>query len=66
MAEDLPEDFVPRLNEFKKLVSSLLDCEREDAIASVRMRLLLPLRCAGLAATETPPLPEPSAMTSAF
>jgi len=33
MAEDLPEDFVPRLNEFKKLVSSLLDYEREDAIA---------------------------------
>jgi len=33
MAEDLPEDFVQRSYEFNKLVSCLLDCECEDAIA---------------------------------
>jgi len=33
MVKDLPEDFVPRPTEFNKLVASLLDCEREDAIA---------------------------------
>jgi len=33
MVEDLPEDFVPRPNEFNKLVASLLDYERGDAIA---------------------------------
>jgi hypothetical protein len=32
MVEDLPEDFVERSCEFNKLVSCLLDCEREDAI----------------------------------
>ncbi|MBW2647650.1 MAG: hypothetical protein JRE23_16045 [Deltaproteobacteria bacterium] len=26
MVEDLPEDFVPRPNEFNEVVSSLLDC----------------------------------------
>jgi hypothetical protein len=33
MVEDLPEDFVPRPNEFNELVSCLLDYERGDAIA---------------------------------
>jgi WD40 repeat protein len=33
MAEDLPEDFVQRSYEFNKLVSCLLDCECDDAIA---------------------------------
>lgn len=33
MVEDLPEDFVPRHNEFNKVVTSLLDYKREDAIA---------------------------------
>ncbi|NIA12173.1 MAG: TIR domain-containing protein, partial [Nitrospiraceae bacterium] len=33
MVEDMPEDFVQRSYEFNELVSSLLDCERGDAIA---------------------------------
>jgi len=33
MVEDLPEDFVPRPNEFNEVVASLIDEEHEDAIA---------------------------------
>ena len=57
--KSLPEDFVQRSYEFNELVASLLDYEREEAIAITTALNV------GLAATERPLLPMPSAMTSA-